>query len=157
MNKGKLTISEDVLLKIKQGDIQMRPKLYYTLLSVVSAVAVLLAGLTVSYLISVAIFWFRIETASTMAYGARRNLSESLAAFPWWIVVVAAVLLIVAVVLVRKHGRMYRHKPHQIALAIIVIATVVGLIFYGVGIGGLGRTHSGGPAPGTRGPGYLQN
>lgn len=157
MNKQDTTIANEVMQKIKHGNVRMKPRMYFTLLSAVAVSAVLLAAFAVSYLSSIMFYWIRVESASTMAYGARRNLSEAIAAFPWWAVAVAIGLVAFAVVLVRKHGTMYRHKASTIAIAIVALSILLGFLMYQVGIGDLGTKSHNGSDTGTRGRGWQQN
>lgn len=122
------TISSSVMDQIKSGKVHMKPRVYYVALSVASIGAVLLAGITLAYLSSIMFFWVRIQTADTMAWGARANLSESIASFPWWTALLSIALLAVAVFLVRRHGRMYRHKTSTIAVILIVCSLLLGFI-----------------------------
>lgn len=119
-------ISASVMDQIKTGKVHMRPRSYYTLLGIVSIGAVVLTGVTMTYVSSIVFFWLRIITADTMAYGARANLQESIASFPWWALIVALFLLAIAVVLVRKHSRMYKHKTSSIVLAILTCSLLLG-------------------------------
>ena len=90
------TISASVMDQIKSGKVRMKPRAYYVALSVASVGAVILAGISIAYLSSIMFYWIRIQTADTMAWGARANLNESIASFPWWaalIVIVSSILL----------------------------------------------------------------
>ena len=122
------TISSLVMDQIKSGKVHMKPRAYYVALSVASIGAVLLAGITLAYLSSIMFFWVRSQTADTMAWGARANLSESIASFPWWTALLSIALLAVAVFLVRRHSRMYRHKTSTIAVILIVCSLLLGFI-----------------------------
>lgn len=157
MNKPEQTISNDVMQKIKQGEVQMKPRLYFTLLYVFAIFSVLAAGLVTAYLSSIVFYWIRIENSSTMAYGARRNLSEAIAAFPWWAVIIAIGLVAMAVMLVRRHGTMYRHRARTVTLVIIALSLIVGFIMYSAGIGELGKSRHGNPGGDRRGNGLRQN
>lgn len=156
MNKHAPTIADEVMQQIKHGNVRMKPRLYFTLLSIVSFFAVFAAGFAVSYLSSIVFFWLRVETASTMAYGARRNLNEAIASFPWWAVFVAAGLVLLAVILVRKHGTMYRHKAGVVALAIVLLSVIIGFLMYLVGVGSSGTNSHSGSDSNTRGRGWQQ-
>ena len=112
-------ISKSVMDQIKSGKVHMKPRAYYWLLSLVTISAVVLAGITMTYLSSIVFFWLRVVTADTMAYGARANLNDAIASFPWWALIAAAILLYVAVSLVRKQGRMYKHKTSSIVAVIV--------------------------------------
>lgn len=135
----KSAISTSVMKRIKQGDVHMRPHLYFTLLFIVSLLGVVLSGFVVSYLVSIMFFWLRIQTSDTMAWGARANLSEVLSSFPWWAPLVAIMAFAAAVWLIHKHGTMYRHKTATIALIAALISLLIGFSMYTAGIGG---THS---------------
>jgi len=140
MNKqAPITIGESVMRQIKSGSVRMRPRSYYALLGGVSIVATLLAGITIAYLSSIVFFWIRVITADTMAYGARANLSASISSFPWWALVLAIGLTVVAVVLVRKQGRMYRHKTSTILVGIVACSLVLG---FGLSFLEIGRWHT---------------
>lgn len=121
-------IKASVMNQIKSGKVHMRPRSYYTLLGLASAGAVLLAGVAIAYFSSIVFFWFRILAADTMAYGARANLSELIASFPWWVVALVLLFLMVAIILVRKQGRMYRHKTSTIVLVIVTCSLLLGLV-----------------------------
>lgn len=150
-------IKASVMDQIKSGKVNMRPRSYYTLLGLVSVGAVTLAGIAIAYLSSIVFFWFRILVADTMAYGARANLSELIASFPWWVVILALLFLAVAVTLVRKQGRMYKHKMSTIILAIIACSLLLGL---GMSYLNIGNSHTPNPfnRPGQgQGRGWQQN
>lgn len=120
-------ISQSVMSQIKSGNVRMKPRVYYSLLGTVSLLAVVLAGISVAYLSSILFFWLRVQTADTMAWGARANLNQSIAEFPWWVLVVATALLALAVMLVKHHGQMYRHRTSTIALILVACSLLLGL------------------------------
>lgn len=148
-------ISSSVMDQIKSGKVHMKPRAYYVALSIASLGAVVLAGITLAYLSSIMFFWVRIQTADTMAWGARANLSESIASFPWWAALLSLALIIVAVVLVRRHGRMYQHKTSTIAAVLVVGSLLLGL---GLSLLDIGAPHTPSqPGANGRGPGQGQN
>lgn len=138
-NPKKTDISQSVMAQIKSGNVRMKPRMYFGLLGVVSVLTIVLAGVSVAYLSSILFFWFRVQTADGMAWGARANLSQSIAEFPWWALVSATVLLALAVLLVRRHGLMYRHKTSTIALILVACSLLVGL---GLSYLNVGESHS---------------
>ena len=75
-------IQSEVMNKIHSGSVRMKPRLFFTFLWLLGIVASLGAGLAFAYFISILTFLIRIQTASTPAYGARQNLSETIATFP---------------------------------------------------------------------------
>lgn len=120
-------IASTVMDQIKHGSVRMRPRLYFTALTAVSIAAVAASALSIAYLTSIVFFWVRIETASTMAWGARAKLSDAVDSFPWWTLIISLVLLIAATFLVKHHGRMYRHRTGVVMLSILVVSLLIGL------------------------------
>lgn len=122
------SISGAVMSQIKHGKVRMKPKLYHVLLGIASIGSVIATGFTIAYLSSIMFFWIRIQTSNTMAWGARANLEDSIASFPWWALMIAVILLIATTYLVRNQGRLYKHKTSTIALVIITASILLGLI-----------------------------
>ena len=124
-----------VLRDIKNGKVSMRPRAYFTALTTLSVLASVFAALALSYVLSIVFFWVRIETADTMAYGARANLQDALMSFPWWAAGLAVVLLAFIVWFIRRHGAAYRQRILTTALLVlgVVVLIAVGLSYLGVG------------------------
>ncbi len=135
MSKSQQKISQDVLSQIKDGDIKMHSSIYFTLLSASIIIASIVAGTLISYLSSIIIFWIRIEASNSAAYGARRNLSELAASFPWWAVLVIVALIIFITALIRKYGTVYRHKTRDIILVVLLISVIFGAGLSALGVG----------------------
>ncbi len=133
--KQKHSVSNTVMAQIKTGQLQMKPRRYYTLLTLVSVMSVGLASLVSAYLFSMLFYWVRIHTADTPAWGARARLSESLASFPWWALGLALLLVSFTVWLVRRHGRMYRHRTVTLGLAMLALSLLFGFVLSYLNIG----------------------
>lgn len=128
-------ITDQVMSQIKSGRVSMKPKAYYSLLAVLSVSVVVFSGVAIAYLSSIMFYWFRVSSADTMAWGARSNLSESIAAFPWWVLIAATILLILSIILVRHQGRMYRHRISIVAVFIIISSLILGSLLATFDIG----------------------
>jgi len=154
MSKQSTTpIGESVMNQIKSGKVHMKPRAYYVSLGIISVATITLAGVSLAYFWSIIFFWVRIQTADTMAWGARENLSEAIASFPWWALIVSLILLTAAVLLVRRQGRMYRHKTRTIALAIVSCSLLLGL---GLSSLNIGQSHTPGQPNQRQGQGARQ-
>lgn len=138
-NQQRSSVSSAVMEQIKSGDVRMKPRAYFTLLSAVSIGAVFLAGLSMAYLWSIVMLWIRIETASTPAWGARANLATAAAEFPWWAVIVSLLLLVSAVLLVRRQGHLYRFRIATLALVLLLCTILTGAALSAFDVG---RSHS---------------
>lgn len=118
----------EVMGKIHSGSVRMKPRIYFTVLWLLGIAATLAASLTFAYLISMLFYIIRIQTASTPAYGARHNLSEAIASFPWWSVILAISFTVVAIWLMRKYSRIYRYKVSIVITTFVLISLLVGLL-----------------------------
>lgn len=139
MNKHKSTISDDVMSQIKNGDVRMRPGIYFTLLSVSVVIFSVIAGLLMSFLSSVIFYWIKIETSNSMAYGARNNLESLISSFPWWTLPAAAGLMLFIVFLVRRYGKNYRHHLWSIILVVLLVVSLLGFGLSNLGVGNISR------------------
>ena len=137
--------SPAVMDKIKSGQVSMRPKWYFALTATLASATVLVLSVAAAYLFSIAFFALRIQTASTPAYGARANLANTIESFPWWALLLGVILVYVAVMVVRHHGRMYKHRPSTLTLVLVSISLIVGL---GLSFFDKGSNHSNQPRAG---------
>jgi glucan phosphoethanolaminetransferase (alkaline phosphatase superfamily) len=129
MNKNTkpTAIQAKVMGEIHSGSLRMKPKIFFTLLWALGIIASLGAGLAFAYFISILTFLIRIQTASTPAYGARQNLSETIATFPWWSVILTLVLAGIAFWLLRKYSRIYRYRMSVIILIFVGVSMLMGI------------------------------
>lgn len=133
-NIDKNAISDNVMRKIKHGDIRMKPRAYFMILSSLVLFASAVTGLALSYIFSVLFFWIRIETSSNMAYGARRNLADVVSAFPWWIILVGATLVAIIIILIRKYRNLYRYRLSFVIVLIIFLSLATGYLINMTGV-----------------------
>jgi glucan phosphoethanolaminetransferase (alkaline phosphatase superfamily) len=130
MNKQpkQTNIQKDVMSKIKNNSIRMKPRAYFTAMWVFGVLAAIAASLTFSYLISMVFYYIRIQTALTPAYGARRNLNDAISEFPWWLVILTVMFSVVALWLLGKYSRLYRLKLIYIITVFVLISLILGLV-----------------------------
>lgn len=121
-------IQQAVMAKIHDGSVRMRPRVFFTLLWLLGIVASVTASLTLAYVISIIVYIIRIQTAGTPAYGARQNLSEALAHFPWWAVVASVVFSIAAIYLMGRYSRLYRYKTRNLVLFFMAITITLSFL-----------------------------
>jgi hypothetical protein len=120
------SISHTVMERINAGEVHMRPHAYYTVISLLSFVVMLLLGVVLAYALSIVILWARIQNAAGPAYGARNQLASSAGSFPWLYLVAAVVLLISLVFIMRRYGRLYWIKARTVVLLVVLTALVLG-------------------------------
>lgn len=140
MSNKQPTIADDVLSRIKKGEVQMKPSIYFAILSAVSLVASLAAGLVMVYLSSIVFFWFKIINASGNAYGVKNNFIQAVSSFPWWTILVFIASAVFMVFMIRRFGIAYRHKTRNIALIVIAVSLIAGATLSSLGVGGMGHS-----------------
>ena len=133
-------IAKDVMQKIQQGDITMRPKYYFTLATAAGIAASVLLGVALAYTISLATWWLRSNIASGPAYGLQQKLDQAISGFPWWALLIAAILLVMLVFVIRKLGSLYRFRWYIITATILVVTVAAGITLSYLGLPG--ETHS---------------
>lgn len=122
-------IERTVMARIKTGQAKMHPRNYYLVLSALGVLVVGLLGFVIAYFMSVITLWLRIQSAAGPAYGARRNLSSMVGAFPWWALLLGIVSLAVIIFFVRKVGRLYKLRLIHLVPAVIIVSLLVGFAF----------------------------
>ncbi len=121
-------IEKKVMDKIQAGQARIKPRIYFTFLSALSVLAVVLFGFASAYFISIVSLWLRIEAAMGPARGARRNLASLIEAFPWWSLLLGVVSLMMVAYFVRRIGNLYKLKIINIVAIVIAISLAVGLV-----------------------------
>lgn len=144
MNKKTASITENVLGQIKNGKVKMKPSIYFSLISFGVLLASLMSGIIMTYSSSVMFFWLRIVSSGNAAYGAKRNLVETLADFPWWTILVLIAVVVLLVYIVRNFGTAYRHKIANILVIILLISLIAGFMMSLFGVGDLSHNNFGG-------------
>lgn len=115
-------IEENVMDKIHKGELHMRPKSYYVLLTVLGIISVIFLVVFATYFTSILTLWSRIQFAQGPAFGAKRNLVSLLGSFPWWSLLLGVVSLIGIIFITKRSGRLYKLRLiYSIPLAIIII------------------------------------
>lgn len=129
------TLAAAVMRRIEDKEVAMKPRLYFAVAAVLVAALSVVSGLLLAYVMSMGYFWLRIVTADTMAYGARRNLSQALADFPWWLLALAVALAAISLWVVRKHSRLYRYPVATLLATFLFLSALCSLGFSILGIG----------------------
>lgn len=121
-------LGREVMEQIQSGEVTMKPRMYFFVLSGLSVLAVLVMSLTLSFFFSIVILWFRVESATGPAFGARRNLEALVSDFPWWALVFSGVLLCALVMFLRRYSNLYRYRWQTLVLFVILVASVIGFM-----------------------------
>lgn len=122
-------IAKSVMAQIQTGQAKMRPRVYYSILTLVGIVSILLFSFVSTYFMSVVTLWFRVQVAQGPAYGARRNLASLIEVFPWWALLLGVISLSGAIYIIRKVGSLYKMKLIHLISLVIVASLALGFIF----------------------------
>jgi|SRR5680860_217227 len=121
------SIEKNVMAKIKNGQAKMHPKIYYSILSSLGVLMVLLFGFVNAFVMSLVTMWLRVQVAQGPAYGAKRNLANMIDSFPWWALLVGIISLVVAIYFIRKVGNLYKVRLSYLILSVVIVSLLLGL------------------------------
>jgi hypothetical protein len=126
-NESKQTISE-ILSKIKQGNIKMRPKWYFILHGSLILIGGVLLGMALLYLGSFILFTLR-RTGVLFAPGfGFQGWYIFLISLPWFLIVLSLIFVVILELLVRHYAFAYRRPLLYSLLGILVFVLFGGFI-----------------------------
>jgi hypothetical protein len=126
-NKQSDKIELNVMKKIHEDKLQIRPKSYYIFLGVLSTSTIILLLMISTYLISIFSLWLRVSLAQGPAYGAKQNLASLISSFPWWIIIPAVISTIGLIYLIKKSSKAYKIRLAYLIPIILIIITTIGM------------------------------
>lgn len=122
MSEELKNITENVMERIHNGKIKMKPKIYFIIGSILT-----FFGLVFSIIISmlsIGLIRFSIRARGPMAeYRFEQMVSD----FPWWIVILTILSLVVGIWLIQKYDFSYKIKSWVIVLVFVLVIVVAGL------------------------------
>jgi len=121
-------IEQNVMDRIKKGEVKMKPQSYYLIVGFLGALTVLLLSLITAYFISVTTLWLRIQAAQGPAYRAKNNLFDLLGLFPWWALIIGALSLVLMIWVIKRIGSLYKIRLIYLIPSIVISFLVIGLL-----------------------------
>jgi hypothetical protein len=118
---NKINIKENVMGKIKENKVSMKPKSYFVLGSIFTFVSLIASVISSIFLIS--IINFLLKEHGPMG---DFRLSLMLSSFPWWLPVLAIAALIFGVWNLLKYDFSYRNNYLLIILGFIIAIIIAG-------------------------------
>lgn len=125
---NKTQIEKNVMNSIKSGNIYMKPKRYYILITILWTALIGFFSVIAVYIFSIITFLLRVATAQGPAWGARRNLSTLISNFPWWLIILCIAIIAVIIYLARKHSNLYKIRFSVLIPVTIAILFATGFI-----------------------------
>lgn len=118
-------ITDEVMKKIRGGEVKMKPKYYFIIGSVLSFLGLVSSIITSVFLVALTRFAFRSRFSIRAEYKFDQMLSE----FPWWAPILAVVFLFVGIKLIRRYDFSYKKNFVYVAIWLVLAVFTAGLIF----------------------------
>jgi hypothetical protein len=133
MPKDIKNIEQEIMSKIREGKIKMRPRMYFTIGSAMTFIGLIASIATSVFTIGVISFLFR---SNGRIFG-RGKMEYLLSILPWWLPVVAVAGLTIGVYFIRKYDFSYKIDFKKGILVIILAVIFSGWLVDALGFNDL--------------------
>ncbi len=116
-----------IMNAIKKGEVRMRPRWHFALLTTLTVSGVVIVGLTLLYATSLAVFLLRDSGALFATDFGQRGWFELLRMLPWFLFLFILVFVVALEVLVRRFAFVYKKPLLTSSLAILTFIVVAGV------------------------------
>lgn len=124
----KKSITEEVLNKIKSGDIKMVSKIWFIFRTVLLVLGILILTLFIIYLVSFTLFSLRFTGVWFLPRFGFPGMRIFFGLLPWPLIFITAILIILLEVFAKKFSFVYRRPLVYSLLVLIVIALSMGFL-----------------------------
>lgn len=128
--KEKNSIKESIVKKIKEGDIKMKPKAYFTLKNGLLIIGIILTAFLLLYLISFILFILHVNGIWFLPGFGWRGIGSFLFSFPWLILLIIVSLIVILEVLVKKFSFSYKNPLIYSIIGILAISIIGGTFLF---------------------------
>lgn len=111
-------LKENIMSKIHNGELKMKPKIYFVFGSVFAFVGIFISVISSILLIGILRFSLRAK-----GFMAEQKLEKMILDFPWWILILAIVFIIIGLHLLKKYPIVY--KTNFTHLVIVFVITII--------------------------------
>ncbi len=129
MSKDIKNITQDIMLRIKDGEIKMKPKAYFILGSIFTFVGLIFTVTASTFLVGLIRFSLRVHGPM-----GQYRFDQMMAGFPWWTLILAILGLTLGIWLIRQYDFSYKIKPWLIISGFILAIIIGGYIIDIIGI-----------------------
>lgn len=124
------SLKEKLLMRIQSGEIPMRPRVHFILISSLAVGAILLLVLSAIYLFSLAFFGLDARGAFLMSAFGPRGFWELLVALPLSLLAIGICMLAVSEILARRFAFTYRRPVlYSLAMLLVLVGAGSGLFY----------------------------
>ncbi len=125
----KLNLETKIVSQIKTGKINMKPRWYFIVGSLLLVFSLVGLSMGIIFLANLSVFLIR-KSGPLAAWRVQSILST----FPWWIPVAAVVGIFIAIWLLKKYDISYKKNFSLIVVAFIVSVLFAGLLLDQIGL-----------------------
>lgn len=118
-----INVEQQVMEKIKKGEVTMRPKLYFICGSFALFLGVASALVTALFFINITLFSIRIMGALESIEHIWFFLGNS---FPWWAPVIAILGIALGIILLKQYDFSYKHNPLWVVGGFLIVVFLAG-------------------------------
>jgi magnesium-transporting ATPase (P-type) len=129
MPKDIKNITQEIMKKIDQGEIKMKPKWYFILGSIFTFMG--LIGTVIVSTFSVGLIKFSLRSHGPIA---QYKFDQIMTSFPWWTLVLSILGLVLGIWLIRHYDFSYKIKPWLIIIGFILAIIIGGYIIDMTGV-----------------------
>ncbi|HBM45820.1 MAG: hypothetical protein UT05_C0002G0022 [Parcubacteria group bacterium GW2011_GWF2_38_76] len=137
MSKELKNIGDEVMAKIREGQVKMKPKYYFIVGSVLSFVGLVSSLITSVFLIALTRFAFRSHGGIFAEYRFEQLVSN----FPWWAPILAVVSLFIGIKLIRRYDFSYKKNFVYVVIWLVLAVFMAGLVFDMTGLNDIWLQH----------------
>ncbi|MEI6296558.1 MAG: hypothetical protein WCO84_02810 [bacterium] len=124
MSKDLKNIKDSVMDKINNGQVKMKPKVFFVIGSLLTFIGLVSSIITSVFLIAITRFFMRAHGPM----GAVR-LDQLTSNFPWWAPVIAVISLLIGIKLLRYYDFSYKKNFAFIVFVFVLAVFVTGWVF----------------------------
>lgn len=124
MSKELKKITEEVMTKINEGKIKMKPKYYFLLGSIFSFLGLVFS--IISSVLLVALIRFSLRSGGRMADYKFDYLVDN---FPFWAPIVAVMSIFIGIKLIRRYEFSYKNNFGFVVFVFVLALIVAGFVF----------------------------
>jgi len=111
-------LKENIMAKIHNGEVKMKPKIYFIFGSILTFVGIFIS--VVSSILLIGILKFSLRAKGFMA---EQKLEKMILDFPWWILILAVIFIMIGLYLLKKYPIAYKTKFSH--LVIVFVLTII--------------------------------
>lgn len=124
-NQEKNSITDNIISRIKSGEIKMKPKVYFIIRAILLVLGIVALGLFAIYLVSFIFFYFRASGILFLPRFGVSSIGAFLGAVPWLLILVS-LILVAGLEIFAKHLNFVWRQPIVYSLVAIIIIVILG-------------------------------